>query len=485
LSDTSAASSGLPPEAATDGFDNEARLLTVDDNAIDAYDTVASALVEQAFAAGSPSRQQIVTCDLSGADTSCAPALISIFARRAWRRPVTPDEQADLMPALNDAQAQSDSIEEGVKLAFRMVLVSPNFLYRVEIDPPGAGLHSISPYELATRLSYFIWSSTPDDVLLSDAASGMLSQPGGVATEIARMLADPRADALVTNFADQWLNTRLLSDGIITPAPEAFPSFDSELQSAMVGETQAFFRFFLSTGRSVADMIDANFTFANQRLATFYGLAGVTGTDFQQVSLDGTQRAGLLGQASILTATSLPIRTSVPRRGKWVLSKLLCTPPGNPPNNVPPLDPNPPNVGPNPTPRQLLAPHEQKGSSCAGCHTLMDPIGFGLEHFDGIGAWRDTYAQGVAIDATGALPGGTAFDGEAQLAAVLKQDPRVERCFVQNLFTFAMGRSPTSAGDSAAIDELTSSFKNGGSKIQGLVSLIAASDAFQKRGGQP
>jgi hypothetical protein len=285
----------------------------------------------------------------------------------------------------------------------------------VEIDPPGVTKqHAISPYELATRLSYFLWASTPDDQLLAAAdATGAanLSKPTVFASEMNRMLADSKADALTSNLGGQWFNLRALAT---VDLGNAFPSFDDALRAAMASETQLFFRNFLQGDRSVLDMFDAGFTFANDRLAKHYGLPTLVGSNMRQVSLTGTQRFGLLSQASVLTLTSTSDRSSPVHRGKWVLDKLLCESPPPPPMNIPSLEQTKARLPANATTRQLLEAHRAE-PRCAGCHVEMDTIGYGLEHYDSIGAWRNAYANNT-IDATGELPGGIKFDGALQLS---------------------------------------------------------------------
>src|SRR3954452_3554849 len=313
-------------------------------------------------------------------------------------------------------------------------------MFRPELDPDptATALRLLNDFEMAARLSYFLWSSMPDDTLAAAADAGQLRDVASVQQQATRMLADPKAAAMVANMGGQWFG--LYKMAAVSPSATQFPTFDPALATAMTQETTLFLNdFFFKSGLSFLDAIDAPWTYANARLAQHYGLTGVTGSAFQKVSLAGTQRAGLLTQASILTTTSFPTRTSPVKRGQGALANLLCTPPPPPPANVPPGDQT--TVPPGASLRVQLDAHVSS-PACSGCHSYMDPIGYALEHFDGIGAWRDKDGTS-ATDATGNLPNGTAFDGASQLASVLKQQASsVSDCATQKVFAYSLGRDP-------------------------------------------
>ena len=317
----------------------------------------------------------------------CTRRVLADFARRAYRRPVTAPEVDRLVRYVKGAQKQGDSWERGIQLGITAVLVSPNFLFRVEADPnpKGSNAHLVSDYELASRLSYYLWSSMPDETLFKLAAKGMLQKPEMLKAQVKRMLRDPKAQSLADNFAGQWLQLRNLAT--ISPNTGQFKDWNDTLRKSMRTETEMFFEAIVTEDRSVLDFLDAKFTYLNEPLAKHYGIEGVTGDNFRRVTLSGDQRGGLLGQASILTVTSNPTRTSPVKRGKWVLEQFFNTPPPPAPPNVPKLDDDAhgPLQG---TLRQRMEQH-RKDPTCASCHARMDPIGFGLENYDAVGAWRN------------------------------------------------------------------------------------------------
>jgi mono/diheme cytochrome c family protein len=386
-------------------------------------------------------RDRIFVCQPSGAagEEACAKKILSNLAHRAYRRPVDAGDVTQLL-ALYKAGAQNGGFESGVKLALQKILVSPDFLFRAEIDPPGAApgtVYKINDVELASRLSFFLWSSIPDDQLLAVAESGRLSDPSVLQGQVKRMLADPRSRALVKNFSGQWLFLRNIER--ISPDTTAFPNFDENLRQALAKETELLIESQVREDRSVADLLSTDYTFLNQRLAEHYGVKGIYGNDFRRVKLEDPNRYGLLGQASILTVTSYPNRTAPTIRGKWVLEQLLGSPPPPPPPNVPSLkdDASAQKL----TMRQRMEQH-RASPACAVCHRLMDPLGFALENYDGLGSWRVSTGPGSGpIDASGALPDGTKFNGPAGLRDVLmaKRDMFVET-FTERLLTYALGR---------------------------------------------
>jgi mono/diheme cytochrome c family protein len=387
------------------------------------------------------SRARIFLCQPStqAQEEPCAEQILQNLARRAYRRPVTADDLAPLL-ALYRQGVKNGGFEAGVKLALRRILVSPAFIFRMELDPPNAtpgSAHRISDIELASRLSFFLWSSIPDDELLSLAESRRLSEPSVLGQQVQRMLADPRSQALVKNFSGQWLFLRNIAR--IQPDPASFPNFDENLRLALAQETELLIESTLREDRSIADLLNTNYTFVNQRLAEHYGMKGIYGSEFRRVAVNDPNRQGLLGQASILTVTSYPNRTAPTIRGKWVLEQLLGTPPPPPPPNVPSLkeDASIKNL----TMRQRMELH-RSNPTCAVCHRMMDPLGFALENFDGLGRWRDDMGPGTGpIDSSGVLPDGTKFDGPAGLREVLtgKRELFVETA-TERLLTYALGR---------------------------------------------
>jgi len=392
-----------------------------------------------------PSRERIFICRPAARaeEQACAERILASLARRAYRRPIDANDLPPLL-ALYQRGAQGGGFgggfEAGVRLALQKILVSPEFIFRMELDPPDAApgsVHRISDVELASRLSFFLWSSIPDDELLAAAERGALSDPSVLAAQVRRMLADPRLQALVENFSGQWLYLRNIAG--IQPDSTSFPNFDENLRQALAQETELLIESTLREDRSVADLLRTDYIFLNQRLAEHYGIKGIYGTEFRRVTLDDPQRYGLLGQASILTVTSYPNRTAPTIRGKWVLEQLLGTPPPPPPPNVPSLkdDASTKTL----TMRQRMEQH-RANPTCAVCHRMMDPLGFSLENFDGLGRWRESTGVGTGpIGSSGVLPDGTTFDGPAGLREVLvgKRDLFVET-FTERLLTYALGR---------------------------------------------
>jgi Protein of unknown function (DUF1592)/Protein of unknown function (DUF1588)/Protein of unknown function (DUF1587)/Protein of unknown function (DUF1595)/Protein of unknown function (DUF1585) len=389
-----------------------------------------------------PSRDKIFVCRPAGAsdEMACAEKILTNIAHHAYRRPVAADDMPALL-ALYKQGAEAGGFEQGIRLALQKILVSPNFLFRVELDPtdtsPGS-VRQVNDIELASRLSFFLWSSMPDDELLAIAESGKLRDPSVLEGQVRRMLADSRSQALVQNFAGQWLFLRNIP--AVQPDPAAFPTWDENLRQAMRTETELWLESQMRDDRSVVDLLTTDYTFVNQRLAEHYGMKGIWGNDFRRVAVEDPRRRGLLGQASIMAVTSYPNRTAPTVRGKWVLEQLLGTPPPPPPPNVPFLKEDAAHG--KLSMRQRMEEH-RTAPQCAVCHKIMDPIGFALENLDGIGKWRDLGGdEGTEpIDPSGILPDGSAFDGPAGLRDVLvkRHDLFVEN-FVERLLTYAMGR---------------------------------------------
>jgi hypothetical protein len=412
-------------------------------------------------------------------EEACAEKIISSLARRAYRRPVAADDLPPLL-ALFRQSAAEDGFEAGVRLALLKILVSPEFIFRIEFDPPdptAERAHRVSDVELASRLSFFLWSSIPDDELLAVAERGELDDASVLEREVRRMLADPRSQALVKNFAGQWLFLRNIAR--IQPDPAAFPNFDENLREALEQETELLVDSTLREDRSIVDLLTADYTFVNQRLAEHYGIKGVYGSEFRRVAINDPNRQGLLGQASILTVTSYPNRTAPTIRGKWVLEQLLGTPPPPPPPNVPSLKEDAGAIAV--TMRQRMEQH-RANPACAVCHRIMDPLGFALENFDGLGRWRDSAGPGAGpIDSSGVLPDGTRFDGPAGLREVLlsRRELFVET-FTERLLTYALGRG-VEEYDRPVIRKIVR--EAGEPRWSSIILGIVKSTPFQMRGG--
>lgn len=427
-----------------------------------------------------PSRTRIFHCRPRGTsqEETCARRIVSSLARRAYRRPVTNDDLAPLMRIYASERGASD-FEHGIKAAVEAILVSPRFLFLVEHGPAGSApgkAHRITDLELASRLSLFLWSSIPDETLLQVAEQNRLHEPAVLDAQIARMLADPRAEALTRNFAGQWLYLRNLDQQ--RPDISVFPEFDTRLRGAMATETEMFFSHVLKTNRSVLDFIAADYTFLNQRLASHYGIPGVNGTAFRKVTLDPAwHRGGLLGQASILTVTSYGNHTSVVKRGKWILDNMLAAPPPPPPPDVPALKAE--HDGRQLTARQQLELH-RANPTCAACHVRMDPLGFALENFDAIGGYRIEDA-GQTIDASARMPDGTTFAGLSGLQQILMdRKDEFTRAFTERLMTYALARG-LGARDMPAVREISRKAAADDYRIRTIIRGIATSDAFTMR----
>jgi mono/diheme cytochrome c family protein len=384
-----------------------------------------------------PSRRKIFVCRPARAaeEAPCARRILGTLARRAYRRPVAAPDVDTLMSFYKEGRSEG-SFDKGIRTAIQRILTSPDFLFRVEQQPKDAAAdapYRVSDLTLASRLSFFLWSSIPDETLIALAAAGRLHDPAVLAQQTKRMLADPKAAALVDNFAGQWL--RLRNVQAVLRDTRMFPDFDENLRRDFRRETELFFKSIITEDRSVLDLIDANYSFVNERLARHYDVPNVYGSQFRRVTFADARRGGLLGQGSILTATAKPDRTSPVQRGKWILESLLGAPPPPPPPDVPALD----ETSVTGTLRQRMELH-RKNPVCASCHKMMDPLGFSLENYDAIGAWR-THEGSVAVDAEGAMPDGTAFTGAAGLRKALLAKPDVfVTALTEKLMVYALGR---------------------------------------------
>ena len=426
------------------------------------------------------SRKKILTCD-PNTGAACVDKILSTLARRAYRRPVTKAEVASLAKFVAMAKAEGQSVEQGIQLAIQAMLVSPHFLFRIErdLDPTDPSkVHKISDLELASRLSYFLWTSMPDDELLSIAEAGKLRQPGILEAQVKRMLADERSSALADNFAGQWLETRNLDS--ITPDPKKFPEWGPELRDSMKTETRMFFESVLRENRPLSEFLDAKYTFLDERLAKHYGIEGVSGGTFRRVELTTDQRGGLLSQASILSISSYPTRTSPVIRGKYLLQNFLGAPPPAPPPDVPTLDEEA--VGNAGSLRQQLEKH-RSNATCASCHNRMDVLGFGLENYDAIGKWR-TMDGKFPVDISGTFPNGKSFSTPAEMKVLLKEElPDFARCIIEKMLTYSLGRG-LEKYDRKTIDEIGRKLSASGYQFQTLISEIVQSLPFQSRRGE-
>jgi hypothetical protein len=377
------------------------------------------------------------------------------------------------------ARKEGESIEESVRLALQAVLVSPDFLFHTERDPKNpAGAHPVSDHEFASRLSYFLWASMPDEELSRLADQGRLRQAEVLQQQVRRMMAEAKASNLVDNFAAQWLQLRNL--GRTKPDPQRFPTVDDELLDNMRQETSLFVGAIMKEDRSLLDFLDAPFTYVNGILARHYGIPGVSGEEFQRVTLDGEKRGGILTQGAILAVSSYPTRTSPPVRGKWVLENLLGAAPPPPPPDVPVL--NEANLGKTVSLRQRMEQH-RKDPSCAVCHNLMDPIGFGLESYDAVGAWRDNDGD-VPIDTSGVLPDGKPFRGAKDLKQILRgQSAAFTRNLTEKLLTFALGRG-LEPYDRRTVEDIVRKMEQNNYRFSTLVMEIIKSKPFGMRSGE-
>jgi hypothetical protein len=440
-----------------------------------------------------PSRRRLFICTPTGPaeEEACAATILSALLRRAYRRPVDSARLEKAMKFYRQGRKDAD-FDSGIEMALSAVLVNPQFLFRIEREPSGLAAkaaYRIDDLDLASRLSFFLWSSIPDDALLDLAERGELGKPEVFEKQVRRMLADERSQTLATDFAAQWLHLRNLES--ITPDLRLFPDFDDNLRTAFRRETQLLFESVLREDRSVLDLLQADYTFLNERLAKHYGIPHVCGNRFRRVAIPplppprcgggkGGERGGLLRQGSILTVSSYATRTSPVVRGKWILENFLGTPPPPPPSTVPALREN--TVSANLSIRERLAAH-RSNAACASCHRLIDPVGFSLEQFDAVGRWR-TRDEGRPVDAAGGLPDGSEFVGVAGLEQALLRRPEwFVRTLTEKLFTFALGRPPEEF-DAPAIRKIVRQARAQNYRFSSLIVGLATSTPFQMRRAQ-
>ena len=421
------------------------------------------------------SRTKILSCD-PASGRRCVERIITDLANRAYRRPAARRE-IDALLRFVELGSRGRSAGQGVQLAIQAMLMSPHFLFRIERDPNPRDprVHEVSPFELASRVSYFLWSSMPDDELTAVAASGRLGDRQVLDAQVSRMLADPRASAFAANFAGQWLETRNLD--VVTPDPDMFEQWDAELRDAMTRETTMFFEHVLRENRPVSDFLTADYTFLNERLAAHYGIAGVTGPEMRRVPLQTDRRGGVLSQGAVLTVSSYPARTSPVIRGKYVLQNILGMPPAPPPGDIPPLEEAA--AGGGLSVREQLERH-RSNPSCASCHRNMDQLGFGLENYDAIGRWRDLEGK-FPVDSTGMLPDGQKFGTPGEMRALLVSHlPQFSRTLGQKMLTYALGRG-LKALDRRAVDAIQRAVAADGYRFQTMLREVVHSVPFRSR----
>jgi hypothetical protein len=442
-------SGGFPADNSASGFDVDASLLPVTGVWLATHAAVAEAAVETALAQGSATRDEIMSCTPASAaeEVACGEEILGAFGLRAWRRPVQGDEMNSLIALIDVATSEGDGFEEGIRLALQAIVLSPNFVFKVEqAREPG---EVVDPYELATRLAFFLWSAPPDAELLAVAAAGDLQDPAVLQEQAQRMLADPRAEALTHGFASQWLHLDELEG--FAPLPSIFPEYDDELRDAMLAETRLTFAAALAEDLPLSELVAARDVLVNERLAAHYGIDGVIGDQFRPVDAAEANRFGLLTQAAILTLSSHPGQSSPTLRGLWVTDRLLCTAPPPPPPDVDNTLPEPGEDGEHQTIREFLEETHLANPECVGCHTYLDPVGFALERYDGVGGHRNTYANGAAIDDSGSLAG-QPLEGAAGLSAALAEHPGLQTCVATYAVAYATNRAPGKA-DSCPVEE--------------------------------
>ena len=467
-------------------FDNTATALGMTSSQYEAYFGAARDLMTEA-AATPAELSRFMTCMPTKAADPCARQIVESFGAKVYRRPLEAAELDRAMKLFDGAIGRGLTGSEAMLLTGRGLLSAANFLYRIEYDanPKSITPHPLSAYELASRLSYLAWSSMPDDALFAHAKDNSLLQSAALEVEVDRLLADPKAAAFIESFAGQWLDIRKLITHSVTP--QVFNTFTPQLSDAMLQEGYLWFQEFVNQNRPLSDWFTSDFNYVNDTLAQHYGMPLPGSAQLKRVEVTTDQRKGFFGLASFLTQTSFPSRTSPTLRGAWALTNLLCSPPPPPPNDVPKLDKSA-------TPAEMAQPagtenvrvrleRHRTDPACAACHTVLDPIGLGLEHFDGIGRYRETYGNGEAIDASGKLPEGATFNGSDQLAQLVAQDPRFPACVASKLYAYALGRDAESYDD-ATLAKLQTSWTGRGLTIRNLMKEVVLSDSFRQRHGE-
>lgn len=456
------------------GFDNIATALSMSPRQLEDYFGAARTLAATVFA-DSTLRSRIVTCD-PVADSTCAEKVITAFGRRAYRRPLDADEVKGLVAKYQEAKTLGTDALGALQHVVHIMLVSPQFLYRMEFDRSltDTAPHELTNHELASRLSYALWSSMPDDTLLTNADGGKLSQAATLDAEIDRMLADSRSNMLVQNFAAQWFGSRRLSDH--TASATIYPSWSTDLATSMQREMELYFTEFLRGTLPFTDFLTTDMNFVDARLATLYGMTAPTGTAFQKVMNTTDKRRGFLGLAGFLTHTSRETRSSPIIRGVWILNSVWCQELRLPTNLV--VEPLPePTPGDAPTTVRAQMEVHRAAAACSVCHNIIDPVGLALENFDGIGRYRDKYENGLAIDTNGTLPGGQMVDGLDSLNTLLAKNPQFLACAAQKFGTYSMGMSLASANR----DQIVARWTSGTPTLKDLIKQTVRHDMFKMR----
>lgn len=469
---------GFPGDDLGAEFDTVGSALSLPPEYAIAYEGAATTLINDLFA-DATRQKTVVSCDVATGGDTCAKTILSDFARRAWRRPITPDEAQGLMAPVAAAKTLGATPVDGLKAALTGILISPFFLYKLEFDPDplATATRRLTPHELATRLSYSLWSTMPDVPLSAAADAGLLATDEQVTAQVDRMLMDARADTLLDNFTAKWLDFAGVEAREV--APEQFPKFTPALGVSIKGEARRYMQEFLRSPLKVSNLFDSRFTFVDATLATFYGLTrtgAANATDFVKVDTTGSQRQGLLTLGAFLLTTSYANRTSPVRRGEYVFRRLLCDEVPAPPADVPQLSEM---AVPGQSLRQRMEAH-RVNPACSGCHNLMDPIGFGLENYDGIGAYR-TMDSGVAVDSSGSLPDGTKFNGAVELGGILARDPRLPRCVTEKFMTFAIGRLLDQPDDGQWVAYISGHADLADGSLRSIIRTVILSDAFRSR----
>lgn len=457
-------------------FDNNADQLSVSPVLAGLYQQAAESLAAEAITA--PFKAKLVTCDLAAAGDTCQRTFITTFGAKAYRRPLTDAEVTNYLALMASAKTAGATADEAVRTAIEAFLVSPNFLYRIELDPDPASTtsHPVGPYELASRLSYLIYRSMPDQGLFDAAAAGKLGAVADVQGQLTRLLADPKGGTFAQDFSAQWLGVRTLE--AIQFDPAVFPRFTSALAVSMKSEITSFFDDFIKENLPADQLLTAKFSFIDSTLATHYGLPAVAAGPAKKTVLNSTQRGGLITMAGTLAATSYMTRTSLVKRGAWTEGQLLCSEPPPPPNDVPPF-PTGMVMG---TQRQILEMH-RSNPSCGACHVVMDNIGIALENYDGTGAWRTADANGAVIDANGVL-NNVSFNGGQQLSAVVAADPRFVPCVSKKMLSYALGRALV-ATDDPYVSDISASTSGALPGVRDILTRVVSSDPFNMRHGEP
>ncbi len=462
----------FPPDASAHSFDNVAAALTMTDASFALYSETAKLLATEAL--GAERRAALLGCELGNDPEACVGSMLERLLPRAFRRALEPGDVEGLVQLFTDNKAAGDTNDQALARVLQAALTSAEFLFRIERNSGQAGVRNLNGYEIASRLSYFLWSSMPDDELRAAAASGSLATPEGIGGQVSRMLADAKASAFATNFGGQWLPIRALDD--MVPDAQVYPEYDDELRAAMRAETELFFLDVASGKRSFRDLLTTHSGYVNDRLAQHYGLPGSGSTDpvFRELA---PGRGGLLTQGSFLTVNSYPGESNPVRRGKWILANLFCQEPPAPP----------PDVQREPPPQEGVSRKERLASHrvnpiCASCHNLMDPLGLALEQYDGVGKFRTT-DSGVTIDPSGQLADATPITDAVSLQRALAEKPAIAACVAEHVFTYALGRAPrdTSPFDSATIGDLSKAFNDAGQLFPQLIRAVISSEVFSQR----